>query len=241
MNFIPHFPWSDLHTLNLDWLLSIVAEHERILRNLEGGANPYDSAPLPDGVADPGTVNEYARGDHRHPTDTSRASVIALEAVQNRIPLPSNGLPKMDGTADSGFYDNYSRADHVHPSDTSKLDKAGGNVTGPLSVGGGFTANGSVMGQGFADLLFGVGTVISNNADCDTLLTEGKYTCPTIGVCDTLSNSPFISAAFGMFVFRVAAAQRYIQAAIQSSTNFVIKMREYNGTTWTEWKTITPS
>lgn len=120
MLFIPEFPWSDLHTLNLDWLLSVVASHERQLRNIEGSSSPYDETPLADGIADPGNVNQFARGDHRHPTDTTRASVVALQAVQDSVPGPSNGNPRMDGDANPGFYTNYSRADHVHPSDTSR-------------------------------------------------------------------------------------------------------------------------
>lgn len=109
------------------------------------------------------------------------------------------------------------------------------NGTGDLNV------NGIVTGQGFAYLLFGVGNLIPRNTDCNTLLAEGKYTCPSVAVCDTLSNAPFTSVAFGMFVFRVAAVERFIQAAVQSSTNFVIKLRQYNGTSWTAWKTLTPS
>lgn len=35
--------------------------------------NPYDLAPYMDWVASPGVSDEYARGDHVHPTDTSRA------------------------------------------------------------------------------------------------------------------------------------------------------------------------
>ena len=38
------------------------------------GGDPYDQAPEMDGEASAGTVDEYARGDHRHPTDESRAS-----------------------------------------------------------------------------------------------------------------------------------------------------------------------
>lgn len=120
MLFIPEFPWSDLHTLNLDWLLSVVANHERQLQDIEGSSSPYDEAPLADGIADPGNVNQFARGNHRHPTDTTRASVTALQAVQDSVPGPSNGNPRMDGTANPGTYTYYSRADHVHPSDTSR-------------------------------------------------------------------------------------------------------------------------
>ena len=37
-----------------------------------------ETTPLINGVATVGTENAYARGDHRHPTDTTRASVTAL-------------------------------------------------------------------------------------------------------------------------------------------------------------------
>ena len=35
--------------------------------------NPYASNPQMDGTASPGSSNDYSRGDHIHPTDTSRA------------------------------------------------------------------------------------------------------------------------------------------------------------------------
>lgn len=37
-----------------------------------GSISPYTSNPAMDGVASPGTSNNYARGNHVHPTDTSR-------------------------------------------------------------------------------------------------------------------------------------------------------------------------
>ena len=42
------------------------------------GGDPYDQNPAMDGTAAPGVAEEYARGDHVHPTDTSRASTTAL-------------------------------------------------------------------------------------------------------------------------------------------------------------------
>lgn len=41
------------------------------------GGDPYDQAPQMDGEASAGTSDEYARGDHRHPTDTSRMAATA--------------------------------------------------------------------------------------------------------------------------------------------------------------------
>lgn len=136
MPYFPYnrYPYSNFHDLNLDWILETIQELYRRITSYEGSATPYESDPRMDGIANPGNVNQFARGDHCHPTDTTRASVVALEAVRDSVPGPSNGLPRMDGNAYSGFYDNYSRADHVHPSDTSKLDKTGGTVTGLLDI-----------------------------------------------------------------------------------------------------------
>ena len=46
-----------------------------------GGAEPATTLPLMDGTAAIGTDTKYARGDHRHPTDTSRASASDLSAL----------------------------------------------------------------------------------------------------------------------------------------------------------------
>lgn len=48
------------------------------------GGDPYDQAPEMDGEASAGTADEYARGDHRHPTDTTRQAVIEdLAAIRS--------------------------------------------------------------------------------------------------------------------------------------------------------------
>ena len=41
------------------------------------GGDPYDQPPEMDGEASAGATDEYARGDHRHPTDTSRMAASA--------------------------------------------------------------------------------------------------------------------------------------------------------------------
>lgn len=102
---------------------------------VDGGAltnpSPSITTPLMDGIADTGSELAYSRGDHVHPSDTSKQDVltagygISIDAsneisVSASIPAPSNNNPNMDGTGDAGTSANYSRADHVHPSDTSK-------------------------------------------------------------------------------------------------------------------------
>lgn len=44
---------------------------------VKGGADPSSDDPLMDGLASPGASNSYARGDHRHPSDTSKANVVS--------------------------------------------------------------------------------------------------------------------------------------------------------------------
>ena len=46
-----------------------------------GSVSPSLSAPLMDGTASPGSSDLYSRGDHIHPTDTSRASKEELDAL----------------------------------------------------------------------------------------------------------------------------------------------------------------
>ena len=92
---------------------------------MSGAADPATNDPLMDGTATPGTSNSYARGDHRHPTDTSRASASDLTALQQQVnaisgATPSNSAPSMDGTAAAGSSALYARGDHVHPTDTSR-------------------------------------------------------------------------------------------------------------------------
>jgi len=121
--------------------------------------SPATNPPLMDGTAAVGTSLAYAREDHVHPSDTSRAPLAspALTGIPtgptatvgtNTTQLattafvlanassvaPSNVNPLMDGTAASGVSALYSRGDHVHPSDTSRVAKAGDTMTGNLTI-----------------------------------------------------------------------------------------------------------
>lgn len=131
-------PWSNFHELNLDWILEKIKELREDVDNITGSATPYTSTPEMDGVGSPGTEVAYSRGDHRHPTDTSRASAADLaqeildrggaddtlqaniDATDAKIKF-SSSAPYMDSSsASAGFSDYMARADHVHPTDTSR-------------------------------------------------------------------------------------------------------------------------
>jgi Chaperone of endosialidase len=49
-------------------------------------------------------------------------------------PSPGAAAPLMNGTAAAGSATAYSREDHVHPTDTTRLSKAGGPMTGGITI-----------------------------------------------------------------------------------------------------------
>lgn len=134
-------PYSNFHDLNLDWLLQQVKQLREDVDGLIGSATPYNATPEMDGSGAPGSSASYARGDHQHPTDTSRASAtdlaneitartnkdLALDgdiaAVDAKIHFSASN-PLMDGSPSAGFSTDQARADHIHPTDTSRAAAA---------------------------------------------------------------------------------------------------------------------
>lgn len=124
----------------------------------EYSAVASSTSPSQDGTATVGTENAFARGDHRHPTDTTRAPLAspALTGTPTAptptstsgdtqiatkkyvddafggiiLPNASDANPNMDGTASPGTGAAYSRWDHVHPVDTSRAPLASPTLTG---------------------------------------------------------------------------------------------------------------
>lgn len=61
-----------------------------IIRGLGEGAggdvpSPYDGTPEMDGAASAGNSSEFSRGNHRHPHDSSKADVTALNTKADKI------------------------------------------------------------------------------------------------------------------------------------------------------------
>jgi len=123
-----------------------------------GGGTPSDALPFMDGTAAPGVDIAYSRGDHVHPSDTTRAPLaspvftgnpqaptptagdndnsiattafVAAAVVAAGGLLPSNSLPLINGTASAGTGSAASRDDHVHPTDTTRAPLASPVFTG---------------------------------------------------------------------------------------------------------------
>lgn len=115
------------------------------------------STPAMDGTGSAGSGTTYARGNHVHPTDTSRQAKITASgilkgdgsggvsaavagtdyAAASSVPTASTTSPSMDGSASYGSGTAYARSNHVHPTDTSRQAKitASGILKGDGSGG----------------------------------------------------------------------------------------------------------
>jgi hypothetical protein len=114
----------------------------------------YDTAPTMNGTAAVGTSLEYARGNHVHPTDTSRAAVAsptftgtplsttaAVDTNTTQIATTAfvvgqaaGTAPVMNGTTAIGTSLRYARQDHVHATDTSRAPLASPTFTGTVTI-----------------------------------------------------------------------------------------------------------
>lgn len=106
----------------------------------------YTSNPKMDGTASSGSSTSYAKGDHIHPTDTSRQAKITANGILKgngsgtitaavggtdyarmsdipSVPSATTTTPKKDGTAAVGSETKWAKGDHVHPTDDTRQAK----------------------------------------------------------------------------------------------------------------------
>lgn len=113
-------------------------------------ANFSATNPAMNGTAGAGSANAVSRGDHVHPTDTSRAPLASptftgtpaaptAAADTNTTQVATTAYvvgqagtanPIINGTAAPGTSLRYARQDHVHPTDTSRAALASPTFTG---------------------------------------------------------------------------------------------------------------
>ena len=141
------------------------------------------TTPAMDGTAATGSETTFARGDHVHPTDTSRA---ASTAVTTQAIIDNTGLITYKNSSDTSLYTVQLPLfdGGAGPSDLPFLPLAGGNLTGNLSIGGTTTSTGLLTASG------GISTT--------TLTTSGNTTVGgTLGVtgATTLGNTLGVTGA----------------------------------------------
>jgi hypothetical protein len=112
------------------------------------------ASPIVDGTAAVGTSTRFARQDHVHPTDTTRAALASptftgtpaaptaaadtnttqLATTAYVIGQAGSANPIMDGSVAVGTSTRYARQDHVHPTDTSRAPLASPTFTGTVTA-----------------------------------------------------------------------------------------------------------
>ena len=155
------------------------------------------TTPVVDGTATIGTATTFARADHIHPTDTTRAplasptltgtpSAPTATASTNTTQIATTAFvvgqagtatPVVDGTAAVGSSLLYARQDHVHPTDTSRAPLASPTFTGTVTIPAGASIS------GFAPLASPslTGTPLSTTAAVDTNTTQIATTAYVVG------------------------------------------------------------
>jgi hypothetical protein len=145
-----------------------------------GGTPPAPAtvAPLQDGTAAVGTSVLYARQDHVHPTDTTRAPLASpsftgvplsttpsvndsstkVATTAYVIGQAATAAPVADGTAAVGVSNLYARQDHVHPTDTTRAPLASPTFTGiPAAPTAGASTNTTQLATtGFVKSVVGI-------------------------------------------------------------------------------------
>lgn len=78
--------------------------------------------PLMNGEASTGSDNAYARGDHRHPTDTTRASAEELNNLRNEVESKENTANKTTAISSTSTDEQYPSAKAVNDRIVAKAD-----------------------------------------------------------------------------------------------------------------------
>lgn len=102
---------------------------------------PNTSVPLMDGVSSAGNSNNYARGDHRHPTDTTRASTAVATQTSNGL-MSSADKIKLDGIGGSAVTGVKGKAETTYrtgnvnltPANIGAVNKSGDTMDGALNL-----------------------------------------------------------------------------------------------------------
>jgi len=84
--------------------------------------DPSSANPQMDGTASPGNSNEYARANHVHPTDTSRASAADMAAAQNNIAALQNDVDDLESAVETATQDISTLQDNVDSLEENKAN-----------------------------------------------------------------------------------------------------------------------
>lgn len=142
-------------------------------QGVDGAGSPGTATPLMDGTASVGTSTSFAREDHVHPSDTSRAAASDLYA--DLIPMSSLDSTKIDAAIDNAQASAVATVNNgfIHLSQTITFSNSAISLLGsPESVFGASLSDikfMSIVGQGR-----GLAIIISSTGDLYVYLTTGQ-------------------------------------------------------------------
>lgn len=213
------------------------------------------TTPAMDAAAAVGTGTTYARADHVHPSDTSRAPLASptftgtpaaptaavntnttqLATTAFVLGQASSTTPAMDAAAAIGTGTTWARADHVHPTDTSRAPLASPAFTGTITLAGqgvaqyGSNVNGSYLRLGAVTIQWGTYTSAS--------LTAGSAAGFAVTFPVAFSSATIISAQ-AIMVWAAALDFVFWNGGNATTGNFVIYPQTVTGVRNVYWMVV---
>jgi hypothetical protein len=215
-------------------------------------AQAASATPLIDGSAAAGASTRYARGDHVHPTDTTRSPVasptftgtpaaptaavdtnttqLATTAyVIGQASASGDGTPTMDGTAARGTGTHFARNDHIHPTDTSRAPLASpaltGTPTAPTAAPG--TNTTQLATTAYADAIAALKVNLTRNVSTGCGLTGGG----DLSADRTLKLSLLINAQVGTS-YAVVDGDCSKLVTLSNASAVAVSLPQANGSTF---------
>ncbi|MCD8030849.1 MAG: hypothetical protein LUF85_08545 [Bacteroides sp.] len=171
----------------------------------------YEGLPLVDDEASAGSVNQYARGDHRHPTDTTRASAVELAQTNSKIDDLDEALDKFTAT-------NEQEMSSMKEAIEDNTDKIISVLPRLSQVESTVEAQGELISQNSADIAV-------HGSDIESIFEKLTHTVHFRGYYATTNEITSISnPSTGDFAFNAQTGTKWI----------------YNGSTWADTEDMIP-
>jgi Chaperone of endosialidase len=165
-------------------------------------AGPSTANPAMDGTATPGVLNAWSRGDHVHPSDTSRLPLVGGAGSSMSGPLYFNASPAV--------YDTYTSTARLWNNGTSQMTfDSGGNLTIP----GGYSGVNAALSGTLSAL-----TANLSSATIGGIVMGGAGGLSSSG---TLTAGVFQTSGTGGVVINAGGSLNYIGTIFMSGGNLI--------------------
>lgn len=201
-----------------------------------------NATPLMDGTASAGTANSYARGDHRHPSDSNKVSKSG-DTMTGSYRLI--GKLTVGETIDAGhvWTNKLSLKNNNNPNDVAQLSFDGTRVSMEKQFGanGVYDNDRRVYSPNNPQVPYFSNTDIPSGSNLNNYINPGIYTSQSND--STLSNLPSGSSSAGkLIVYTTTSSSSYVNQEWQevATDNRWVRSSNADGGTrvWQAWKYI---